>query len=163
MHYDANVYITPFRQLLPCIHLSSQLLFSSSISFHNTQTTYLRSKARYIYTLKMTVIEIKDRAHYQDLINNNKVVIIDAWAPWCGPCRFISPIFEQLSEREEFNKSGVVFAKVDVDQAEDVSQELGIRAMPTFISFYDGELQDKLQGADPSGLEKLVQEVTSKV
>ncbi|KAI1070770.1 hypothetical protein LB507_006743 [Fusarium sp. FIESC RH6] len=108
----------------------------------------------------MTVIEIKDRAHYQDLINNNKVVIIDAWAPWCGPCRFISPIFEQLSEREEFNKSGVVFAKVDVDQAEDVSQELAIQAMPTFISFYDGELQDKLQGADPSGLEKLVQEVT---
>ncbi|KAJ4126999.1 thioredoxin trx1 [Fusarium equiseti] len=111
----------------------------------------------------MTVIEIKDLAHYQELINNNKVVIIDAWAVWCGPCRFISPIFEQLSEREEFDKSGVVFAKVDVDQAEDVSQELAIRAMPTFFTFYDGELQDKLQGADPNGLERIVKEVTSKV
>ena len=111
----------------------------------------------------MPVTEIKDLAHYKELINNNKVVIIDAWATWCGPCRFISPIFEQLSEKEEFNKSGVVFAKVDVDQADDVSQELGIRAMPTFISFYDGDLEDKLQGADPNGLEKLVRDVTSKL
>ena len=111
----------------------------------------------------MTVTEIRDLAHYKELINNNKVVIIDAWAVWCGPCRFISPVFEKLSENPEYSKGGVVFAKVDVDQVEDVSQELGIRAMPTFISFYDGDVEDKLQGADPKGLEKLVQEVTNKV
>ena len=59
------------------------------------------------------VLEITDRSEFQDLLDTEDVVVVKFWATWCGPCRFISPIFEQFSEREEFRKRGVVFAKVD--------------------------------------------------
>ncbi|KAH7173942.1 putative thioredoxin [Fusarium flagelliforme] len=111
----------------------------------------------------MTLTEIRDHAHFNELIENNQIVIIDAWAEWCGPCRAISPIFEQLSENPENNKSGVVFAKLDVDNNEQVSQELGVRAMPTFFVFHNGAKVDDLMGADPRKLVELVEKATSLV
>jgi thiol-disulfide isomerase/thioredoxin len=64
-------------------------------------------------------------------INSGKVVVIDFWATWCGPCRFISPILEQMSEIN----TGIEFRKVDVDEQPDISQEVGIRAVSYRRSF----------------------------
>jgi len=102
----------------------------------------------------MTVHPINNLAELRDVLEKNKVVIVDFWAPWCGPCRFISPVLEKMSEATE----SVYFAKVDVDEAEDISQEYGIRAMPTFICFKDGDKVDEVVGADPGKLERMVQE-----
>ena len=103
----------------------------------------------------MTVHEVRNLAEFRDVLEKNKVVIVDFWAPWCGPCRFISPVLEKMSDETD----SIHFAKVDVDQAEDVSQEYGIRAMPTFIAFKDGEKVDEVVGADPLKLQKMVEQM----
>ncbi|KAH9035633.1 thioredoxin [Lactarius pseudohatsudake] len=109
----------------------------------------------------MSVTPITSQAEFQQIINSGKVVAIDFWAAWCGPCRAISPIFEKLAGNPEY--AGVEFYKVDVDSQPDISQEVGIRAMPTFLIFKDGNKLDELVGASPGGLETLVVKATAFV
>lgn len=105
----------------------------------------------------MTIQEIKNLAELKDHFEKHEVVIVDFWAPWCGPCRFISPVVEKMSEHHD----SIFFAKVNVDEAEDISQEYGIRAMPTFIAFKNGEKAGEVVGADPGKIEQLVQQFAS--
>ncbi|KAH7173941.1 thioredoxin-like protein [Fusarium flagelliforme] len=105
----------------------------------------------------MTVHEVKNLAELNDVLEKNTVVIADFWAPWCGPCRFISPVLEKMSE----DMKNVYFVKVNVDEAEDISQEYGIRAMPTFIAFKDGQKADEMVGADPSKLTRMIGQFAS--
>ncbi|KAI9432069.1 thioredoxin [Lactarius indigo] len=104
----------------------------------------------------MSVKEITSYAEFQQIIKSGKAVIIDFWATWCGPCRIISPVFKQLAEHPE--NAGVGFYKVDVDQHPDIAQEVGVRSMPTFILFKDGEKVKELVGADPTKLKALASE-----
>ena len=74
------------------------------------------------------------------------VVLVDFWATWCGPCRMLSPVIEQL--HNEFEGKAVV-AKVDVDNNQQVSLEYGIRSIPTLLIFKNGEVVDKIVGLSP--------------
>ncbi|AWO97531.1 Thioredoxin [Scophthalmus maximus] len=84
----------------------------------------------------------------------DKLVVVDFTATWCGPCKMIGPYFGQLSENPEF--SNVVFLKVDVDEADDVSVFCGIKCMPTFQFFRKGERVEEFSGSNQDKLLELL-------
>ncbi|KAJ3099414.1 hypothetical protein HDU97_003204 [Phlyctochytrium planicorne] len=82
---------------------------------------------------------------FKSQINSGKVVVVDFYATWCGPCRVIAPKVEEFSQKY----TDAVFLKVDVDEVPDVAESAGIRAMPTFQIFKDGKKIAEVVGADP--------------
>ena len=88
-------------------------------------------------------LEITD-SNFNDLISKNKTVLVDFWAEWCGPCRMISPIIEELANEY---KGKVIIGKLDVDSNQESSVKYGVRSIPTILTFKDGEIVDKQVGA----------------
>lgn len=81
---------------------------------------------------------------FKETIANNQVVVVDFWAEWCGPCKALSPIIEELEQ--EYDGKAIV-GKLDVEENPDVCEEFGIRNIPTILIFKDGEIADKIVGA----------------
>jgi thioredoxin 1 len=80
------------------------------------------------------------------VVKSDKLVVVDFWAEWCGPCRTISPIIEDLAKEYE---GKAVIGKVDVDSNPAISEKYGIRNIPTIIFIKNGEIADKTVGAVP--------------
>ncbi|KIW87508.1 thioredoxin [Cladophialophora bantiana CBS 173.52] len=85
----------------------------------------------------------------------DRLVVLDCFATWCGPCKVIAPEVAKFSESDDF-KDKVDFYKVDVDEVPDVAQELGVRAMPTFMIFKNGEKVGEVVGANKHALEAAI-------
>jgi thioredoxin 1 len=97
-------------------------------------------------------VEVNDSNFEEVVIKSDKPVIVDFWAEWCGPCRMIGPIVEELSEDY---KDQVVCTKLDVDSNPGIASKYGIRNIPTVLFFKDGKIADKQVGAVPkSNLER---------
>jgi thioredoxin 1 len=94
----------------------------------------------------MQPVEITDTNFEQEVINSDKPVLIDFWAVWCGPCKMIAPIIEELAGEYE---GKIKIGKVDVDNNQVVAGKFGIRSIPTLLIFNKGEVVDQIIGAVP--------------
>ena len=83
-----------------------------------------------------------DAKDFDKVIKNNKKVVIDFYATWCGPCRALAPVFESVSNKVD----GYVFAKIDVDNAESLAINLGVNTIPTIMIFENGDMVEKHVG-----------------
>lgn len=105
----------------------------------------------------MTIIVIRDDAMFQTELTNaaSKLVVVDFFATWCGPCHRIAPFFEELSH----NYPRVVFLKVDVEQCQETASSQGVTAMPTFIFYRNRVKVGQIKGTDPQALENKVRDL----
>lgn len=92
------------------------------------------------------MFEVSDESFERDVLQSDRPVVVDFWAPWCGPCKTVTSILEQL-ERE--HDGGVVFATVNIDDHADNAARFGVLSIPTAILFEDGEPRETVIGARP--------------
>jgi len=94
--------------------------------------------------------------NFDTVVSDSPIVIIDFWAPWCGPCRQFAPVFEQVSEKHP----DVVFAKLNTDEQQGIAQAFQIRSIPTLMVFREKVILFSNPGSMPAGqFDKLVTEV----
>lgn len=89
------------------------------------------------------VINLTDANFDQEVANSSTPVLVDFWATWCGPCKMIAPILDEIAEEKG---ESLKVAKVDVDQNQAVSARYGIRAIPTLLIFKNGEVKEQIVG-----------------
>jgi len=88
--------------------------------------------------------EFTDSNFKAEILDSNKIAVIDLWAPWCGPCKLMTPIVDDLSKEYE---GRAVVGKLNVDDNPNTPTEYGVLGIPTFLIFKGGELQEKIVGA----------------
>ena len=93
----------------------------------------------------MALAQLTDE-NFEKTVKEHKLVLVDFWAPWCGPCRFIAPVVEELAEKHK-NRLHVV--KMNTDENQLVPPKFQIMAIPTLLIFKDGSLVDRIIGAVP--------------
>jgi thioredoxin 1 len=94
-------------------------------------------------------LEITESNFQEVVLNSDKPVLVDFWAAWCGPCRMVGPIVDELSN--DFEGRAVV-GKVDVDKEGEIAMQFGIRNIPTLLVFKNGEVVDKQVGVAPKNV-----------
>jgi thioredoxin 1 len=98
------------------------------------------------------VIEIADNEEFDEIILNNKIVVVDFGATWCGPCQTMKPVFESFADTYE----DYVFCSVDVDECPDIQDKCEITKLPTFLIYKNKENCDEHVGGDVGGLEQML-------
>jgi thioredoxin 1 len=102
------------------------------------------------------IVTLSDATFDEQVKSSDIPVLVDFWAEWCGPCKMIAPILEEIAE-EQAGK--IKIAKLNVDDSDQVAQRFGVSSIPTLILFKDGEPEVRLIGAKPKG--QLIQELSA--
>ncbi|XP_075493699.1 thioredoxin H2 [Primulina tabacum] len=92
------------------------------------------------------------KLHYDSAKQLNKLMVVDFSASWCGPCKFIEPVFHEMSAKY----TDVDFVKIDVDELSDVAREFGVQSMPTFVLLKQGKEVDRIMGAKKDELDNKI-------
>jgi thioredoxin 1 len=92
------------------------------------------------------VVEVTDQTFEQEVMKATKPVLVDFWAPWCGPCRMVGPIVDSLAEK---NKDGFKFCKINVDNNQKTAAQYRVMSIPTLMFFKDGKVMETIVGAVP--------------
>jgi thioredoxin 1 len=93
----------------------------------------------------MAAITFTEKNFESEVLKSNKPVLVDFWAPWCGPCRMVSPIVDQIADEVTYAKVG----KVNVDEQEGLAMKYGVMSIPTLIVFKDGKVAKQAVGGRP--------------
>ena len=100
----------------------------------------------------MATVELT-KENFEEVVTGNDIVVVDFWAPWCGPCKGFAPVFEAASEKHQ----DVVFAKVNTDEQQELAGAFGIRSIPTLMVFREKVILFQEPGALPgSALEQVI-------
>ena len=93
----------------------------------------------------MSVQTITKENFEAQVLQSDKPVLVDFWAPWCGPCRMVSPVVDQIAEE----RPDIAVGKVNVDEQPELAMKFGVMSIPTLLVFKGGELANKAVGARP--------------
>lgn len=94
----------------------------------------------------MATVKVSDNSFETEVLKNDKPVLVDFWAEWCGPCRMIGPALEEISEELD---DRLVIAKVNIDEDPEWAGKFNVRSIPMMILFKDGEIVSTKLGAEP--------------
>ncbi|WPH03622.1 thioredoxin-like protein 1 [Acrodontium crateriforme] len=106
-------------------------------------------------------VDITSTQHFSQVLSSSRIVVTDFWADWCGPCKAVAPMYEQLSAQLS-RPSTITFTKVNTDEQKEITSTYNVSALPTFIIFKAGRETKRIKGADPKALDAAVKQLAQE-
>ena len=93
----------------------------------------------------MSAISVNKNSFNQEVLNSDKPVLMDFWAPWCGPCRMVVPLVEEIAKE----RSNITVVKINVDEEQELAMQFGVMSIPTLVVMKNGKIVNQVTGARP--------------